>query len=314
MDRFSGLPDEIIISIVGFLSAKEAFGVSIQSKRLRNLFSIIADLHLDADAIQGRFTDYVCGVLAGLETTTRVRKFSIKCRWGLDTAHVNSWLRNVLKRGVMDLELSIYGDSGYSLPLELFTCSTLVKLKLGSEFVISVIPYNALLPAVETLVLESVQFDSLVDCAFEALLSACTVLKELVIDGMYWETWNWSGILSSQTLQRLTITRELSDEFVGPDFQSITFDTPSLTYLDYADFVPDAYQIVNFDSLVQAKLVLQVLENHQWFVDIPEDDDLLSSNPTNLIQGIRNVQILDLSSPSSFVVSLLLMRDYYLRK
>lgn len=75
------------------------------------------------------------------------------------------------------------------------------------------------------------------------------------------------------TLKKLTIKcSEL-------DFWAMTFDTPSLAYLEYTDLVPT---IVNLESLVEAKLDLRL------FLGI--------SSPTNLIKGLRNVQVLELSS------------------
>ncbi|XP_019102447.1 PREDICTED: F-box/LRR-repeat protein At3g58980-like [Camelina sativa] len=303
MDRIiSDLPDEIIRLIVSLLALKDAASLLVTSRLFGNLYTIIPDLEFDCEAkFQGTFTDFVSEAMARLETATRIRRFSLKYeRGGLDQVRINHWLRDVLNhRGVMVLEMGICGDNGYTLPFEIFTCKTLNKLKLGREIVISLLPENALLPSLETLVFDSVRFCNPVDCAFKAFISACPVLKELVIDGMCWETCEWSGIVSSQSLQRLTIGRELSG-FDGPDPQYISFDTPSLTYLDYCDFVPDGYTTVNFESLVEAKLNLLVMVNRRWDWEFANDGDILSSNATNLIQGIRNVQILELSSPYTF--------------
>lgn len=303
----SNLPDELISRIVSFLAAKDAASLLVTSRRFGNIYTIIADLEFDdTSKFQGTFTDFVSGAVAQLGTTTCIRRFSLKSNRGLDQDRINHWLRDVLNRSVMDLGMGIYGDNGYTLPLEIFTCKTVNKLELGREIVISVLPENALLPALETLIFDSVRFCNLPDCAFQAFLSACPVLKELTIDGMYWETWEWSGIVSSQSLQRLTIGREL-ESFDGPDPQYITFDTPSLAYLEYCDFVPDGYTIVNFESLVEAKLDLLVMVNRQWDWNFANDGDILSSNATNLIQGIKNVKILELSSPYTFeVISLCL--------
>ncbi|XP_019100975.1 PREDICTED: F-box/LRR-repeat protein At3g58980-like [Camelina sativa] len=245
MDRISDLPDELIRLIVSFLAAKDAASLLVTSRRFRNLYTIIPDLAFDdTSKFQGTFTDFVSEALARLETTTLIRRFSLKSESDLDPDRINHWLRDVLNhRGVMVLEMGIYGDNGYTLPLEIFTCKTLNKLKLGREIVISVLPQNALLPSLETLVFDSVRFCNPVDCALKAFLSACPY---------------------------------------------ISFDTPSLAYFDYCDVVPDGYTIVNFESLVEAKLNLHLMAN---------DGDILSSNATNLIQGIKNVKILQLSSP-----------------
>ncbi|XP_010513712.1 PREDICTED: F-box/LRR-repeat protein At3g58980-like [Camelina sativa] len=308
MDRIiSDLPDEIIRLIVSFLAAKDAASLLVTSRLFGTLYTIIPDLEFDCKAkFQRTFTDFVSEAMARLETTTCIRRFSLNPESGLDPDRINNWLRDVLKhRGVMVLEMGIYGENGYTLPLEIFTCKTLNKLKLGREIVISVLPQNALLPSLETLVFDSVRFCNPVDCAFKAFLSAC-------IGILFYKSYplakQWSpiylcnlshGIVSSQSLQRLTIGRELVD-FEGPNPQYISFDTPSLAYLDYCDYVPDGYTTVNFESLVEAKLNLHLMVNRRWDGRFANDGDVLSSNATNLIQGIRNVQILELSSPYTF--------------
>ncbi|XP_010513714.1 PREDICTED: putative F-box/LRR-repeat protein At3g58920 [Camelina sativa] len=263
MDRISDLPDELISRIVSLLASRDAASLLLTSRRFGDIYRIISDLEFDDKGkFQGTFTDLVSEALARLETTTCIRRFYLKSERGIDPDRIHHWLRDVLNhRGVMvmDLELRIKGNNGYTLPSEIFACKTLIKLKLGMDIVITVLPENALLPALETLVFDSVRFCNPADCAFKAFLLACPVLKELTIDGMYWETWDWSGIVSSQSLERLTIGRELSG-FDGPDPQYITFDTPSLAYLDYLDYVPDGYTVVNFESLVEAKLTLLVMQ------------------------------------------------------
>ncbi|CAL9246813.1 unnamed protein product, partial [Arabidopsis halleri] len=165
MDRISSLPNDVILMIVRFLSAKEAARVSVLSKGFKNLFAIIPDLEFGIK--QEKLRGFLERILALPEITTRIRKFTLKCEGHVDSenyAHLNSCIRHVLKLGVMDLELCICGENGYSLPLEVFTCKTVNKLKLGTGFVIDVIPKNALLPALETLILDSIRFSGLHDC------------------------------------------------------------------------------------------------------------------------------------------------------
>uniref|UniRef100_A0A1J3JDZ9 Putative F-box protein n=1 Tax=Noccaea caerulescens TaxID=107243 RepID=A0A1J3JDZ9_NOCCA len=82
-------------------------------------------------------------------------------------------------RGVLELKLDIWVNlgGGYSLPFEVFTCKTLVELKLESILEINLHPENSFLPALRTLTIQSVRFNRLSGCVFTKLLSACPVLK-----------------------------------------------------------------------------------------------------------------------------------------
>lgn len=309
MDRISNLPKEVISHIVSFLSAKEAVFTSLLSKKWQNLFTIIPKLRFDdTDEIQGSFSDFVDGVIA-LPSTTRVRKFNLRCRDRVDPAQydlINRCLCDVLKRGVLVLKLDIGIGKHYDLPFQFFTCKTVVKVELeggyGDGFVVDVLPANAFLPALETLTLSVIQFDDLRGCAFVKLLSACPVLKELTIFGMRWQRREWSGTLCSPTLQRLII-----QDFHPSQFTRLTLDTPSLTYFECSDASPDEFSIVNLDTLVEAKLHLMLTGEYQCHV---LDEGFVihdsSSSPSNLIKGLGSVEIMDISFQNTFDVSVLL--------
>lgn len=74
------------------------------------------------------------------------------------------------------------------------------------------------------------------------------------------------------------------------EFDSISFDTPALTYLDYSDYVPKEYPTVNLDSLVEANLNLCADEEAVW-----QEEHANTFNPINLIIGFKNVEILNLT-------------------
>ncbi|KAJ0237028.1 F-box domain-containing protein [Hirschfeldia incana] len=311
MDRISNLPNEVICHIVSFLSAKEAVFTSVLSKKWQNLFTIIIPKLKfdDEDEIQGSFSDFVDGIL-DLPASTRVRKFSLRCRERADPAQcdlINSCLCDVLKRGVLDIKLDIGIGKHYHLPFEFFTCKTVVKMELdgryaagffyGKGFVVDVLPEDAFLPALETLTLSVIQFNNLRGCAFEKFLSACPVLKELTLFGMRWQRRKWSGKLCSSTLQRLIIK-----DFHPSQFTRFTLDTPSLTYFECSDVSPDEYSVVNLDSLVEAKLHLQLMSTgYQCHVlseaFVVHDHD---SSPSNLIKGLGSVEIMEISFQDTF--------------
>lgn len=294
MDRISNLPDEIIFHIGSFLSAKEVAFTTVLSKRWHILSSIIhGHLHFDASGEED-IKDFMDGVLS-LPSTTRVRKFSLQ--WcseddieSVQYDRINGCLREVLKRGLFELDLWINDQEGkYSLPFEVFTCKTLTKLSLGSGFAIESFPQNVLLPSLKTLFLYSIRFYEFGRCAFKTLLDACPILEELTMRGINWEHWKWSRTVSSLSLKRLIITRKGWDDFDDSDFKSISIDTPGLVYLKYFDYLPKEYGNVNLSSLVEAELYLLPEENYMW-----EECDVKRFRPVNFLNGLKNVVTLNL--------------------
>ncbi|KAH0929367.1 hypothetical protein HID58_015094 [Brassica napus] len=115
----------------------------------------------------------------------------------------------------------------------------------------------------------------------------------------------WCSTVSSTTLKRLTIRRrewfsydETDEENIRVDsrcltheFDYVSFHTPALTYLEYSDYVPKEYLIVNLNSLVEANLNLWVDEEGVW-----RPYHATTFNPMTLINGLKNVAILSLTS------------------
>ncbi|ESQ55127.1 hypothetical protein EUTSA_v10027464mg [Eutrema salsugineum] len=285
MDTINGLGDDIICHILSYLPTKEAALTSVLSKRWRNLFVLTPNLHLDdhhqvsdhgEDFID--FVDRVLAVSNDLPLTLK-KSISIKCRKSVedDTGHVTRWLTNVLKLGVQYLDIEVIADDVVLMPLEIFTCNTIVELKLTKGFDAMIPDSDVSLPSLKTLYLESVYFYNSGYCVLEKLLSSCPLLEELTTRSARWQNGKCCPNVSSSTLKKLTI--EVCDAL---DYWDITFDTPSLVYLEYSDLVPRALTVVNLESLVEAKLDLHV--------------EALSSNPTNLIKELRNVEFLEILS------------------
>ncbi|ESQ52980.1 hypothetical protein EUTSA_v10017553mg, partial [Eutrema salsugineum] len=282
MDMNNGLGDDTICHILSFLPTTEAALTSVLSKRWRNLFVLTPNLDLDDDHGGEDFIDFVDRVLAVSSSSgdlPRKRRISIKCRKSIkdDTGHVTRWMIDVLKHGVQNLYIDVIADDVVLVPLEIFTCKTLVELKLAKGFEAMIPGDDVFLPSLKTLCLHAVYFYNSGYCVLEKLVSGCPLLEELTIRSARWQSGNFCCIVSSWTLKKLTI--EVRDAF---DNWEISFDTPSLVYLEYSDVVPRAVPVVNLESLVEAKLGLHVR--------------LMSSNPTNLIKGLRNVEVLEISS------------------
>ena len=82
------------------------------------------------------FRGFIDRVLA-LQGDSSIKKVPLKCINHIHPDHLDRWICNVLRRGVLDLEIFIDDADGdddfnYLLPQEMFVSRTLVKLKLGN--------------------------------------------------------------------------------------------------------------------------------------------------------------------------------------
>ncbi|CAL9234219.1 unnamed protein product [Arabidopsis halleri] len=321
MDGFGNLPEEVLCHILSFLTTKEAALTSVLSKRWLNLWKLVPNIDIDdsvflypeegkreKEGILQCFMDFVDKVLA-LQGDSPIERFSLKCETGIDKDRVNGWICNVLRRGVSDLELSLDysgydsdSDEIYCLPEELFESKTLVDLKLRSE------EYGVnwwrggeytCLPLLKTLEIDAewITCDEL-----EMFLPAFPVLEELYLAD---KKWLWNETVSSSSLRKLTIYASGFESYLNPE--SISFDTPSLVYLEYSDFVAADYPKVNLTNLVEAHIRLMVTEGQVNLIRAPNDEDdgfLRLRNVWKLISGIRNVQKLFFTADALEVLSL----------
>ncbi|KAL1209163.1 F-box protein [Cardamine amara subsp. amara] len=315
MDRISNLPDEVLCHILSFFTTKEAALTSLLSKRWRNLFAFVPNLDIDdsiflhpeegkreRDGILQSFMDFVDRVLT-LQSTYPIKKVSFKCKTGVDSSRVNHWICNVLQRGVTKLDLFVGLGDDYLLSSEIFISKTLVEIKIGSGVKLEEWDGEVSLPMLRTLVLDSVEF-----CfdKFKMLLCGCPVLEKLEMFHIEWE--DWEETLLSASLKSLKIDSESC-------FERFSFDTPSLSFLDYSEFVAEDYALVNMENLVDARINLLVTEdqikrarepNNDLVEDDEEEEDVVLrfGNVKKLMSGIRNVKKLFLSPTTLEVLSL----------
>ncbi|XP_023638416.1 F-box protein At3g59000 isoform X2 [Capsella rubella] len=309
MDRISTLPDELLCLILSFLTTKEAALTSILSVRWRNLLAFVPNLDIDdyaflhpemgkreREGVLQSFMAFVDRVLA-LQGNSPINKFSLKCRTGVDPARVDGWMSNVLSRGVSELDLLIIlgmdMEDSYRLSPKGFESRTLVKLRIDCGIDISWLAGSIFLPVLKTLILDSVAF--YVD-KFEILLHALPALEELDLVDVNWR--DRDVTVSNATLKTLTID---SDGHLG----TFSFDTPSLVYFFYSDYVAEDYPLVKMENLREARIFLLVTDdeierlrapNNDWLEDDMDDVVPRFQHVGKLMNGIRNVEYLDLSS------------------
>ncbi|CAG7866028.1 unnamed protein product [Brassica rapa] len=165
------------------------------------------------------------------------------------------------------------------LPCHLFRSKTLVKLSLGTNTNIGKLPPDVSLPALKSLSIDSIVFAYKDLC--DVLLPGCPMLEELTVrhENDLNELYTYS--ISSQSIKKLKV---YYDSKYRNDYMS--FDAPSLVSLDYTDYALYKYPLVNFESLLEAKLNLYYSEK------------IKRPDITGLIIGISNVQTLHLCGGS----------------
>ncbi|XP_018443615.2 F-box/LRR-repeat protein At3g59250-like [Raphanus sativus] len=297
MDRISNLPEALLSRILSFLPTEESAMTSVLSKKWRYLFADRPNLDFNGSVIRFHpdtsewkkaeflrvFTRFVDRVLE-LQGNSTVDEFSLKCGDGVDPVCVTNWILNVLERGVSDLDLH-FDLLGVCLPSEVFMSKSLVRLRIESKTVIGIDVEDVFLPKLKTLYINKLMLGKCGDY-FEKVTSGCHVLEELVLINVYSDFWNRS--VSSKTLKRLIMS--CIDYDRNPD--SVSFDTPSVVYLEYSDYVAGKYPKVNFRSLVEASIDLE-MTSEQCAVASYEHS---VGNVTDFLMGIRNVQTLFISA------------------
>lgn len=315
MDLFNSLPNELLYHILSFLSTKEAALTSVLSKRWRNLFAFVPYLEFDdsvflhpeerkreKEGILQSFMDFVDRVL-DLQGDSLIKTFSLKCKTGVDSDHVDRWICNVLARGVSDLDLFIDFRDLYSLPHEVGVSRTLVVLRVGSESDLYWWQKFLCLPMLKTLVLDSCW---LCIGQFQILLLACPALEELDMTNTRWKDSNVT--VSSSILKELTIDLHGCCSVVN--LKSLSFDAPSLVYFYYCDSLAEDYPQVNLKNLVEAQINLLLTQAQIEQVRALNNEMLVADdvfpglgNAWKLITGLRNVQQLYLSPDTLEVLS-----------
>ncbi|EOY12494.1 F-box/RNI superfamily protein, putative [Theobroma cacao] len=283
-DRISSLPDELLSHIISFLPLKQAVCTSILSKRWSKISTLMSNLNLEDSFTRRKsdshnfmnFVDRVLFYHIGV-----VDKFRIRCGGFVDSYRLEGWIRYALQNDVRELDLSVACKKFNMLPIGVFTCGTLVALRLHSHkrcmFDLKV-PVKIRLPSLKILHLSGIGL--LDDDPINRLLSSCSLLEELVVDRCILKT-RCRFNISIPTLKRLTI---VFHERAYKDYE-IVIDAPSLVYFKCRQ-IPKGFFHKNLNSLVEADIEFgKVLESANTFTSY-------NTAATDLFKGICNVKSL----------------------
>nr|ABE65865.1 F-box family protein [Arabidopsis thaliana] len=188
MDRISGLPDELLVEILHCLPTKEVVSTSILSKRWEFLWLWVPKLtfvmnHYESDL---PIQDFITKNLRLLKPQV-IESFHLQCfSSSFKPEDIKHWVVTTISRRVRELIIN-YCDLSWldkpvvllDLPNSLYTCTSLVTLKLIGHSIIVDVPRTVSLPCLKTLELDSVAYSN--EESLRLLLSYCPVLEDLTI-------------------------------------------------------------------------------------------------------------------------------------
>ncbi|KAG5564505.1 hypothetical protein RHGRI_000626 [Rhododendron griersonianum] len=292
-DRISSLPDSLIAQILSRLPTKYAVSTSVLSTRWKQLwtsitsFDIIDDLLLCPQndsanpSLQRSFTSFVSPVL--LHHVSCVQRFRLICSQSYDASLVNGWIADTLLRNVRELDLSFQTKHYIMLPQDLFTCRTLVVLKLEAYCDMNNVPTSVSLPSLRILHLCGSRFVD--DDSINRFLFGCPVLEELHMSVCGVENVSVINIvapmLTSLFIDHCSFGNKRPPH--GSDCK-IVLDTPALLYLTMCNSIEHrCYLVENLHHLIRADICVYA-----------DDASAVSKALMDLLKGISNVQFLQL--------------------
>ncbi|OMO56251.1 hypothetical protein COLO4_35717 [Corchorus olitorius] len=272
VDNISWLPDEILSHILSFLHTKAVVRTSILSKMWKHVWTLAPNIDFNDHSGPwtpapefSLFKSHVDGVL--FHHVGPIKKCFLNCATMHSAPYIYAWISAVLSCKVE--EFTVY--SSYSgikeLPWNLFTCKTLVSLKLMGGFVLD-LPYYVCFPCLKKLHLDSLIYVD--DSSMKRLFAGCHVLEELHIKRVRGDCVLIANI-SVPSLKRLYLVVIYLEHVADHEYKT-NINAPCLEYLEISDSSSIDYSVNFSASLVQAKI---------------RDSPML-------VRGIANVQILKL--------------------
>ncbi|KAF3497625.1 hypothetical protein DY000_02056213 [Brassica cretica] len=255
MDRISELPDELLVNILLFVPTKVAVSTSILSKRWKYLWMWLPKLEFrDYSASECRRLQCFLDRNLPLHRAPVIESFRLDVGCScFKPETINMWILNAVSHCLRELEIlyEFYSAKPDIMPSNLFTCKSLVILKLVGEILLDVPPMFSL-PSLKTLKLQWVTYFS--EETLQRLLSNCPILEDLVL---YLRDYDITGKLtigvsSLQSLSLYIPYTHLIDGYV--------IETPALKYFKLRDYNYKSHYclIENMPNLLHAHIDIDV--------------------------------------------------------
>ncbi|RID68877.1 hypothetical protein BRARA_C01008 [Brassica rapa] len=325
-DRISLLPDHLLCQILSDVPTKTAVVTSVLSTRWRTIWisTPVLDLHTHDFPNFYAFASFISRFLYFSKGSSCLHKLKLDLRFGrpiqdisselrnlefvscyyLDPTYlITQWINNAVKVQHLDI-LLLHPRIVDMMPLSIYTCVTLVSLKLC----------NVSLAASEYVSLPRLKIMHLVDNVYandaflEKLISSCPVLEDLTVVRHGETDYNLDVLrVHSKSLKSLVVDLDgnsfkYSDEDTG---KAVVIDAPRLTYLSLED-----YQSTSF---VINKLGLSAKVNVNVSFDMDFDTEVIDSSKRSVvgtfITMLSTVRDMTLSGTTLQVISLYLKHE-----
>nr|VDC62633.1 unnamed protein product [Brassica rapa] len=253
MDRISGLSDELLVKILLFVPTKVAVSTSILSKRWEYLWMWLPRLeygHKDCSEPESKRLQCFLDRNLPLHRAPVIESFHLE----LDNSvfkpeNIKMCVVNAVYHSVRELEIvyESYSAKPNILPSNLYTCISLVILKLDGEILLDV-PRMVSLPSLKTMKLQKVRYFN--EEILQQLLSSCPVLEDLVVDLDEEDTTRKLTVVVP-SLQSLSLVIPWSNDIYG-----FVMDTPALKYFKLVDDNQKSHYclIEHMPNLIEAHL------------------------------------------------------------
>ncbi|EFH48270.1 F-box family protein [Arabidopsis lyrata subsp. lyrata] len=217
-DLISKLPEVLISQILSYLPTKDIVRTSVLSKRWKSIWLLIPGLHLDSCEFPdyNTFVDFMNDFLfSSREPKSCLNKLKLSIQKDeTDPSCVTLWTDFVARGKLTHLDVEFGGRLLMRvywelMPLSLYTCKTLLHLRLYRVLLRKFDPRVDSLPRLKTLCLEENVYPN--EASLESLISSCPVLEDLTIVRADDNVRNNSGlVVDAPRLKYLTFNNEKS--------------------------------------------------------------------------------------------------------
>ncbi|XP_058757120.1 putative F-box protein At1g58310 [Vicia villosa] len=186
-DRFSDLPDCVLLRILKFMNTKHAVQTCVLSTRWTDLWKSLTNLDFNSHDFISLyyFNNFVYQILSHRDDSISLRGLDLRRRGCIEPELLDRVMTYGVSHNVRKfrVEVNLYFKHDFKLHPCIFSCQTLTYLKLSVWAVPSMteLPTSLQLPVLKSLHLEHVTFVANGDGCAEPF-SNCHMLKNLVLD------------------------------------------------------------------------------------------------------------------------------------